>query len=142
MEIEGFSHGTILHLISEVGLEGIKSFKPPNSLPAGWLAQTIKNGGKIISSKVPKGSNRLKNCSKKCRLCRESERLHSTKRFLPKKSSSKGGVTLVQLLENGVIVWNMVTKGTRYINPRLFILRSKRKLGWSKESKNKLINLD
>ena len=62
MSIEGFSHGTILSLISEVGLEGIKKF-PSAKQFASWLRlapNNKKTGGKIISSKVPKGSNRLK----------------------------------------------------------------------------------
>ena len=51
MEIEGFSHGTILHLISEVGLEGIKKFQTAKQF-ASWLRlapNNKKTGGKIQS---------------------------------------------------------------------------------------------
>ncbi len=35
MEIEGLSHSTLLTLISEVGLDGIKKFPQPNTLQVG-----------------------------------------------------------------------------------------------------------
>jgi len=62
MAIEGMSHATVLALISEVGLEGIKRF-PTAKHFASWLRLAPNNkisGGKVLSSKVPKGSNRLK----------------------------------------------------------------------------------
>ncbi len=62
MEIEGFLYGIMLYLISEDGLEGIKKFQTAKQF-ASWLRlapNNKKTGGKIISSKVPKGSNRLK----------------------------------------------------------------------------------
>ena len=62
MAIEGMSHATVLALMSEVGLEGIKRFKTAKHF-ASWLRLAPNNkisGGKILSSKVPKGSSRLK----------------------------------------------------------------------------------
>lgn len=62
LKIEGFSHQTLLSLISEVGLEGIKKF-PTAKHFASWLRLTPNNkisGGKVPSNNVPKGSNRLK----------------------------------------------------------------------------------
>jgi transposase len=62
MAIEGMSYSTVLSIMSEVGLEGIKRFKTAKHF-ASWLRLAPNNkisGGKILSSKVPKGSNRLK----------------------------------------------------------------------------------
>ena len=62
MAIEGMSYGTVLAVMSEVGIEGIRRFKTAKHF-ASWLRLAPNNkisGGKILSSKVPKGSNRLK----------------------------------------------------------------------------------
>ncbi len=53
---------TVLALMREVGIEAIKKFKTAKHC-ASWLplAPNKKvSGGKVVSSKVPKGSNRLK----------------------------------------------------------------------------------
>ncbi|MEB2787383.1 IS110 family transposase, partial [Algoriphagus persicinus] len=62
LAIEGMSYSTVLALMSEVGLEGIRKFKTAKHF-ASWLRLAPNNkvsGGKVLSSKVPKGSNRLK----------------------------------------------------------------------------------
>ncbi|MEX2411642.1 MAG: transposase [Candidatus Paceibacterota bacterium] len=62
LAIEGMSFSTVLALMSEVGIEGIKKFKTAKHF-ASWLRLAPNNkvsGGKLLSSKVPKGSNRLK----------------------------------------------------------------------------------
>ena len=62
LAIEGVSYSTVLSIMSEVGLEGIKKF-PTAKHFASWLRLTPNNkisGGKILSNRIPKGSNRLK----------------------------------------------------------------------------------
>ncbi len=62
MQIEGVSHATILSIISEIGPEGFQKFDTSKHFTS-WLRlapNNKKTGGKIISNKVPKGSNRLK----------------------------------------------------------------------------------
>ena len=62
LQIEGISHGTVLALMSEVGPDGFKKF-PTGKHFASWLRLAPNNkisGGRILSSKIPKGSNRLK----------------------------------------------------------------------------------
>lgn len=135
MEIEGFSHGTILHLISEVGLEGIRKFQTAKQF-ASWLRlapNNKKTGGKIISSKVPKGSNRLKialrNAANAIGNLKDSTPLRD---FFQRINFKKGRVSAISATARklAVIVWNMVTKGTRYINPEGYLfLDQKRKLG-------------
>ena len=53
---------TILTLMSEVGPEGFKKFETAKQF-ASWLRLAPNNkisGGKVLSNKIPKGSNRLK----------------------------------------------------------------------------------
>ena len=62
LAIEGVSYSTVLSLMSEVGLDGIKKFSSAKQF-ACWLRLSPNNkisGGKILSSRIPKGSNRLK----------------------------------------------------------------------------------
>src|SRR6476469_7313114 len=62
LSIEGVSHSTVLSLMSEVGLEGLKKFGAGKQFTS-WLRLAPNNkisGGKVLSHKVPKGSNRLK----------------------------------------------------------------------------------
>jgi transposase len=62
MAIEGVSHATILTLISEIGPDGFKKF-PTAKHFASWLRLAPNNkisGGKVLSHRTPKGSNRLK----------------------------------------------------------------------------------
>ena len=60
--IEGMSYSTVLALMSEVGFDGIKKFKTAKHFASRLrLAPNNKvSGGKVLSSKIPKGSNRLK----------------------------------------------------------------------------------
>ncbi|MBS1781599.1 MAG: transposase [Bacteroidetes bacterium] len=56
------SYSTVLSLMSEVGLEGIKKFPSAKDF-CSWLRLAPNNklsDGKVLSSKVSKGSNRLK----------------------------------------------------------------------------------
>jgi transposase len=61
LAIEGVSHSTVLTLISEVGM-GIHKFQSAKQFTS-WLRLSPNNkisGGKILSNRIPKGSNRLK----------------------------------------------------------------------------------
>jgi transposase len=61
LAIEGVSHTTALSLMSEVG-NGIHKFETAKQF-ASWLRLAPNNkisGGKMLSNRIPKGSNRLK----------------------------------------------------------------------------------
>src|SRR5690606_35032834 len=61
LAIEGVSHSTVLTIMSEIG-NGIHKFQTAKQFSS-WLRLSPNNkisGGKILSHKVPKGSNRLK----------------------------------------------------------------------------------
>tara|TARA_B100000809_G_C15042664_1_gene496121 strand:- start:502 stop:930 length:429 start_codon:yes stop_codon:yes gene_type:complete len=60
--IEGFSHGTLLTLMSKLGEKGISKFQNAQHFTS-WLRFAPNNkisGVIILSSRTPKGSNRLK----------------------------------------------------------------------------------
>jgi transposase len=145
MAIEGFSHGTILTLISEVGLDGIKKFHSAKQF-ASWLRlapNNKKTGGKIISSKVPKGSNRLKialrNAANAIGNLKESTPLRD---FFQRINFKKGRVSAISATARklAVIIWNMVTKAQAYINPEGYLfLDQKRKLGLVKRIQKQII---
>jgi len=145
MAIEGFSHGTILTLISEVGLDGIKKFNSAKQF-ASWLRlapNNKKTGGKIISSKVPKGSSRLKialrNAANAIGNLKESTPLRD---FFQRINFKKGRVSAISATARklAVIIWNMVTKSQAYINPEGYLfLDQKRKLGLVKRIQKQII---
>lgn len=144
LAIEGVSYSTVLSLMSEVGLEGIKKFKTANHFTS-WLRLAPNNkvsGGKLLSSKVPKGSNRLKialrNAANTIGNLKETTPL---KEFFQRINFRKGRVSAVSATARklAVIIWNMVTKGEPYSNPEGYLfLDQKRKLGLVKRIKKQI----
>ena len=132
------SHATVLALISEVGLEGIKRF-PTAKHFASWLKLAPNNkisGGKVLSSKVPKGSNRLKislrNAANAIGNLKDSTPLRD---FFQRVNFRKGRVSAISATARklAVIIWNMVVKNVPYVNPEGYLfLDQKRKLGMIK----------
>ena len=135
MAIEGMSYSTVLTIMSEVGLEGIKQFKSAKHF-ASWLRLAPNNkisGGKILSSKVPKGSNRLKialrNAANAIGNLKDSTPLRD---FFQRINFRKGRVSAISATARklAVIIWNMLVKGNPYFNPKEYLyLDQKRKLG-------------
>ena len=134
LAIEGVSHATALSLMSEVG-NGIHKFETARQF-ASWLRLAPNNkisGGKMLSSRIPKGSNRLKialrNAANAIGNLKDSTPLRD---FFQRINFKKGRVSAISATARklAVIVWNMVTKGTKYINPEGYLfLDQKRKLG-------------
>jgi hypothetical protein len=62
MRIEGVSHGTVIALMSEISCEGIKKFSSAKQFTSGLrlCPNTKISGGKVLSKKIAKGTNRLK----------------------------------------------------------------------------------
>ena len=135
MAIEGMSYSTVLSIMSEVGLESIKKFKSAKHF-ASWLRLAPNNkisGGKILSSKVPKGSNRLKialrNAANAIGNLKDSTPLRD---FFQRINFRKGRVSAISATARklAVIIWNMLVKGNPYFNPKEYLyLDQKRKLG-------------
>lgn len=135
LAIEGMSYSTVLALMSEVGIEGIRKF-PSAKHFASWLRLAPNNkvsGGKVLSSKVPKGSNRLKialrNAANAIGNLKDSTPL---KDFFQRINFRKGRVSAISATARklAVIIWNMVVKNIPYVNPEGYLfLDQKRKLG-------------
>jgi len=120
MAIEGVSHSTVLSVMSEVGLEGLKKFESAKQF-ASWLRLAPNNkisGGKILSKKVPKGSNRLKialrNAANAIGLLKDTPLSNFFHRIAFRKGRSSAiSATATKL---AVIIWNMVVKKQQYHN--------------------------
>jgi transposase len=135
LAIEGMSYSTVLALMSEVGIEGIRKFKSAKHF-ASWLRLAPNNkvsGGKVLSSKVPKGSNRLKialrNAANAIGNLKDSTPLRD---FFQRINFRKGRVSAISATARklAVIIWNMVVKNIPYVNPEGYLfLDQKRKLG-------------
>ncbi|UCS92715.1 IS110 family transposase [Echinicola marina] len=144
MAIEGMSYSTVLALMSEVGMEGIKKFSTAKHF-ASWLRLAPNNkvsGGKVLSSKVPKGSNRLKialrNAANAIGNLKDSTPLRD---FFHRINFRKGRVSAVSATARklAVIIWNMVVKGVPYTNPEGYLfLDQKRKMGLVKRIKKQI----
>lgn len=144
LAIEGMSYSTVLALMSEVGIEGIRKF-PTAKHFSSWLRLAPNNkvsGGKLLSSKVPKGSNRLKialrNAANAIGNLKDSTPLRD---FFQRINFRKGRVSAISATARklAVIIWNMVVKGVPYINPEGYLyLDQKRKLGLVKRIKKQI----
>jgi len=148
MAIEGMSYSTVLAIMSEVGLEGIKKFKTAKQF-ASWLRLAPNNkisGGKILSSKVPKGSNRLKialrNAANAIGNLKDSTPLRD---FFQRINYRKGRVSAISATARklAVIIWNMVVKNKPYYNPVEYLyLDQKRKRGLVKRIQKQITKFE
>ena len=144
MAIEGMSYNTVLAIISEIGYDGFKKFKTAKHFTA-WLRLAPNNkvsGGKVLSSKVGKGSNRLKialrNAANSIGNLKDSTPLRD---FFVRINFRKGRVSAITATARklAVIIWNMVVKGIPYENPEGYLyLDQKRKLGIVKRIKKQI----
>ena len=118
--IEGVSVGTVLALISEIG-NGIYKF-PSGKQFSSFLRLAPNNrisGGKIISSRTPKGSNRftlaLRNAANTIDNKKQGALYHFFKRIVYKKGRAAAITATARKL--AVIIWNMIVKKQAYNPP-------------------------
>lgn len=148
LAIEGMSYATVLSLMSEIGIDGIKKFPTAKHFTS-WLRLTPNNkisGGKILSSKIQRGSNRLKialrNAANAIGNLKESTPLRD---FFQRINFRKGRVSAVSATARklAVIVWNMIVKNVNYINPENYLfLDQKRKLGLVKRIQKQITKFE
>jgi len=144
LAIEGMSYSSVLSLMSEIGLKGIHKFPTAKHFTS-WLRLAPNNkvsGGKILSSKVPKGSNRLKialrNAANAIGNLKDSTPLRD---FFQRINFRKGRISAISATARklAVIIWNMVVKKVPYLNPEGYLfLDQKRKLGLVKRIKKQI----
>lgn len=115
--IESVSYGTVLSLISEIGY-GIYEFKTAKQF-ASFLRLAPNNrisGGKVISSRTPKGANRfaltLRNAANSIDKQKDGALTRFFKRIAYKKG--RGAAITATARKLAVIIWNMIVKREPY----------------------------
>jgi transposase len=131
--IPGISHSTILTIMSEIGLEGFKKF-PTAKHFASWLRLAPNNkisGGKILTNKIPKGSNRIKIALRNAANAVGNLKDSDLGQFFNKIAFRKGRQAAITATARkiAVIMWNMITKKELYhSNAEYIFLDQKRKM--------------
>jgi transposase len=117
MEIKGVSHATVLAVVCEVGLS-ITKFHTAKQWTS-WLRLSPNNrvsGGKIISSHVPKGSNRvataLRMAAESVGKQKDAPLYPFFQRILHRKGRAAAIIATARKL--AVIIWNMLCKKEAY----------------------------
>jgi len=118
MEIPGVSYSTILTLMSEIGPEGLKKFSTAKHFSS-WLRLSPNNkisGGRVLSSKVQKGSNRLKTALRSAAYSITKMKNSPLNKFYRKIAVKKGATKAITATARklSVILWNMITKKIPY----------------------------
>ncbi len=145
--IEGVSHATVLSIMSEIGLEGFKKFNSSKQF-ASWLRLAPNNkisGGRILSNRIPKGSNRLKIALRQAANAIGNLKDTHLSDFFKRVAYRKGRQSAVSATARklAVIIWNMITKKVQYHPPTEYLfLDQKRKLGLVKRIKKQIDKFD
>jgi transposase len=133
MRVEGMSYSTILTIMSEIGSEGFKKFQTAKQF-ASWLRLAPNNkisGGRVLSSRIPKGSNRLKIALRQAANAIGNLKDTHLSNFFKRVAFRKGRQAAVSATARklAVILWNMITKKMQYKPPTEYLfLDQKRKL--------------
>jgi transposase len=147
MAIEGVNDATIMAIISEIGLEGIKKFETAKQFTA-WLRLAPNNkisGGKVLSHHLPKGSSRLKIALRNAANAIGNLKEGHLAGFFRKINYKKGRATAVSATARklAVIIWNMLVKGIPYNPPTKYMfLDEKRRLGLVKRIRKQITKFE
>jgi hypothetical protein len=147
MAIEGINDATVMALISEIGLEGIKKFKTAKEFTA-WLRLAPNNkisGGKVLSHHIPKGSNRLKIALRQAANVIGNLKEGHLNDFFRRINYKKGRSTAISATARklAVIIWNMLSKHEQYKPPTQYLfLDQKRKMKLVKRIKKNIRKFD
>ena len=125
MKIEGVSHATVLTIMSEVGPEGFKKFETAKQF-ASWLRLAPNNkisGGKVLSNKIPKGSNRLKIALRNAANAIGNLKDTHLSDFFKRVAYRRGRTAAVSATARklAVIIWNMILKKIAYTPPTEYL---------------------
>jgi transposase len=132
MAIEGVSHATVLVIMSELGLPGFKKFLTCKEF-CSWLRLAPNNkisGGKILSNRLPKGSNRLKIAFRRAANAIGNLQNTHLSNFFQRIAYRRGREAAVSATARklAVIIWTMITKKVQYNPPTEYLfLDQKRK---------------
>jgi len=144
--IEGFSHGTVLTLMSELGSEGIRKF-PTAQHFASWLRLSPNNkisGGKVLHSRTPKGSNRLKIALRQA--ANVIGRLKDThlSNFFNRIAYRNGRSSVISATARklAVILWNMLYHHQQYNQPSIYEYLDQKRKRKIRELQKQIAKLD
>lgn len=147
MAIEGVSHATVMSIMSEVGIDGFKKFGTSKEF-CSWLRLAPNNkisGGKVLSNRIPKGSNRLKIALRQSANAIGNLKDTHMSDFFNRIAYRKGRQAAVSATARklAVIIWTMVTKKVNYNPPKEYLfLDQKRKMGLAKRIKKQMAKFD
>jgi transposase len=125
MAIEGVSHSTILTLISEIGPDGFNKFPTAKHFTS-WLRLAPNNkisGGRVLSRRIPKGSNRLKTALRQSANAIGNLKDTHLSDFFKRVAIRKGRQAAVSAAARrlAVILWNMMVKKTQYKSDKEYL---------------------
>ena len=147
LKIEGVSHATVLSIISEIGPDGFSKFETGNHFTS-WLRLAPNNkisGGKVLSNRIPKGSNRVKVALRQAANAIGNLKDTHLSDFFRRICYKRGKTAAVSATARklAVIIWNMVTKKMEYNPPKEYLfLDQKRKLKLVQRIKKNMIKFD
>ena len=125
LAIPGVSHSTVLTFMSEIGPEGLKKFSSAKKF-ASWLRLAPNNkisGGRTLSNRIPKGSNRLKIALRNAANAVGNLKDSDLGKFFKKIAFRKGRQAAITATARklAVILWNMITKKQPYEPKNLYV---------------------
>ena len=125
MAIEGVSHSTILSLMSELGPKGFNQFPTAKHFTS-WLRLAPNNkisGGRILSNRIPKGSNRLKIALRSSANAIGNLKDTHLSDFFKKVAFRKGRQSAVSATARklAVIIWNMGVNQVPYLPAKEYL---------------------
>ena len=142
--IPGVSYSTVLTFMSEIGPDGLKKFSSAKKF-ASWLRLAPNNkmsGGRILSNRIPKGSNRLKIALRNAANAVGNLKDSDLGKFFKKIAFRKGRQAAITATARklAVILWNMVTKKQPYLpkNPYVFLDEKRRAIAQMRKKISKL----
>ncbi|PKV48846.1 transposase IS116/IS110/IS902 family protein [Aquimarina sp. MAR_2010_214] len=144
--IEGFSHGTVLTLMSELGEKGILKFQNAQHFTS-WLRLAPNNkisGGRILSSRTPKGSNRLKIALRQAANAIGNLKDTHLSNFFNRIAYRKGRAVAVSATARKIatILWNMLYKNIQYTPPTIYEYLDQKRKRKVLELQKQIANLD
>lgn len=144
--IEGFSHGLALTIMSELGEEGIQKFPTPQHF-ASWLRLSPNNkisGGKVLHSRTPKGSNRLKIALRQT--ANVVGRLKDThlSNFFNRIAYRKGRASAISATARklAIIIWKMLHDHQQYQPPSIYEYLDQKRKRKVRELQKQIAKLD
>lgn len=125
MAIEGVSHSTILSLMSELGPKGFNQFPTAKHFTS-WLRLAPNNkisGGRVLSNRIPKGSNRLKVALRLSANAIGNLKDTHLSDFFRKVAFRKGRQSAVSATARklAVIIWNMGVNQVPYLPAKEYL---------------------